>query len=267
MQPTLPIYLQPSPYPSLSSPMSNFYSHSRNTPSPKPSVFERLQEDTEKRLRSRLDTYSAPRKFRLNKETPQRLHLSSTLIQRTQSRASSRQSSERDLTFHPVVNQKSQELFNNRYLNKAKMGKESKVLYTEEEYSNPAEIEENVQVMKEKKISHSGSVGKLGQQQIFGSEKPPITDRKYVPMFTKPFDLSKIIGNPGKVVKTVKKVEKQEKSTGIKGKCEVRPLLRPISESSLKTEDTTVYQKIVKDRVEKLKSMKSVGKLKTLNCK
>ena len=261
MQPTLPIYLTPSPYPSLSSPMSNFYSQSRNTPSPKPSVFERLREDTEKRLRSRLDTYSAPRKFRLGTEVPQRLQLSSTLNQRTQSRASSRQSTERDLTFHPVINQKSQELFNSRYLNKAKITKEKQVLYTEEDYSYPAEIEENVQVSKGIRMPHSGSVGTLGQQQIFAIEKPPITDRKYVPMFTKPFDISKIIGTPGKATKTGKKVEKQEKNPGIKGKSEIRPLLRPISESSLRTEDTEVYQKIVKDRVEKLKSMKTVRKV------
>lgn len=254
MNPNLPIYLQPSPYPSLSSPMSNFYSSTRQTPSPKPNVFDRLQEDTEKRMRGRLDTYSAPRKFHLNL-TPQRLQLASTFTQRSQSRASSRQYSEPDLTFHPSINKKSQELFNTRFLNKAKISKNKQVLYAEEEYSNPAEIEENVQVVRERKVSQSESVKTLGQQQIFSNDKA-VTDRKYVPMFTKPFDISKIIG---KNVKTVKKQVKKEED---KKKVEVRPLLRPIFETNLRNEDTEVYQKIVKDRVEQLKRIKSEGKFR-----
>lgn len=260
MNPNLPIYLQPSPYPSLSSPMSNFFSSSRQSSSPKPNVFDRLQEDTEKRMRSRLDTFSAPRKFHLNL-TPQRLQLTSTIIQRSQSRASSRQYSEPDLTFQPAINKKSQELFNNRYLNKAKIARDKQLLYAEEDYSNPAEIEEKAEVGRERKISQSESVKTLSQQQIFMNEKAPVTDRKYVPLFTKPFDVSKILG------KNVKTVKKQVKNEGEKKKVEVRPMLRPIFESNLKTEDTEIYQKIVKDRVEQLKRIKSEGKFRKSNCK
>jgi hypothetical protein len=260
----------------------------------RPTVFERLQEDTEKRLRSRLENYSIPRKFALRTMTPS---VSSTGRLRIVSRSNSRLENEAEMTFQPCINQNSLKIFNNKYLKKAKLEKNKQVFYTDDDYSNPAEFDglqvesfgrdkeeffqkndgfaghftsqkfetkpkplptspvdhiENRSSSKHSKnvSSRRSQVNTLSQQQLITStsESIPVTDRKYVPHFSKPFDLSKILS------KTLPK--KNPPSSKPPPKTEVRPLLRPISDSSLKTEDTAVYQKIVQDRLSKLKELK-----------
>ena len=277
-------------YPSLSSPMIHMFS-SRPSNSPKPSVFERLQEDTEKRLRTRLESFSIPRNFSLRSTTP---NLTSLIRQRSTSRNSSRLETESELTFKPTINENSLKIFNNKYLNKAKLASSKRRMYTDEEYSGPADIEElegranrsylNGNFQSNEKVQrYEGNTerndrafhsfpsdsapnppsdpakGKrsgagLGQQQVYASEfeKVPVTDRKYVPMFTKPFDISKIINKKSQNSKSHAKLNPNHPAVPN----EPRPLLRPISDSTMKTEDTQVYQKIVQDRVSKLKELK-----------
>lgn len=277
-------------YPSLSSPMTHMFT-SRPSNSPKPNVFERLQEDTEKRLRTRLESFSIPRNFSLRSTTP---NITSLIRQRSTSRASSRLETESELTFKPTINENSLKIFNNKYLNRAKLASNKRRMYTDEEYSGPADIEElearthrsymNGNFQSNEKVQrYEGNTerndrvfhsfpseptpkpqldlprGKkpgtgLGQQQVYTSEyeKAPVTDRKYVPMFTKPFDVSKIINKKPQNSKSHAKLTPNHPTVPQ----DPRPLLRPISDSTLKTEDTQVYQKIVQDRVSKLKELK-----------
>lgn len=215
-----------------------------------PSVFERLQADTEKRMRMNLDCIASPRRFRLQSSTP---ILRDLIIANSKNNSflASDVRSTSQLSFKPSINKRSQVIMRNKYLEKAKIDKTKCVLYDDEEYSNPAEIEEiqKIQTKTPEKIVNKPA---LNQQQFIKNEEKNIgnvsvTDRKYVPMFTKPFDIDKILKKPK---------DGQDKRTGknnkkILGKTQPRPLLRPISDSNIHLQDSIVYKQIVDARGQK----------------
>ena len=247
-------------YPSLMSPMKSLFIE-KSLLSPIPSVFERLQSDTEMRMRSRLDCLSAPKRIRLRSKSPNE----SSLILRAKkivgiTRCESSYDFRNDLSFKPTINPNSEMILKNKYLKKAKIAKSRQYIYDDEEYSNPADIEEvGSSIIPNNKFKTQPGISeeklKNLQQQAINpdhfSEKTlgsSVTTRVYVPMFTKPFDISKIIYSK-KGNKATAEVKSSTK-IGIKSKPEIRPLLRPISDSYLKIEDAVIYKQIVKDRIQ-----------------
>jgi hypothetical protein len=227
--------------------------------SPIPNVFDRLQADTEMRLRSRMDCYSVPRQIRLRSKSP----IENLLISRnTMSRCESHEKSliSNALKFKPTINPHSELIFKNKHLEKSKITKSRQQIYDDDEYSNPAEIEESANLNQKKNPNFQTVINlkpNSTQQQLHNKEiltdetsSGAVTDRKYVPMFSKPFDISKILYKKYDKPKVIEKNVKNKEPTKVK-KPEIRPLLRPISDSNLRIEDGKLYQQIVKDRIQK----------------
>ena len=263
-------------YPSLTSPMKSLFIE-KSLLSPFPNVFDRLQADTEMRMRSRLDSFSASRSFKSRANTPnQDIFRQQSRIHNSKSSNSFRldKNHSNDFNFRPTINPTSELILKNKYLGKAKISRSRQYLYDDEEYSKPADIEEikpqknkvSKEVYKEhQKVSNTinrnstNNIVNSIQQQVNNEEHKvnskieinSVTDRKYIPMFTKPFDISKFITKskcvqPKHNIKSYSKID--QKNTK---KVEIRPLLRPISESNLTIEEGYIYKQLVKDRVQR----------------
>lgn len=211
---------------------------------------ERLQQDTERRMRLRMLNHSTSHSYMSRPRTPmESLVLSSSRMSTSRDRCSKHecQHNSKDLTFQPKINPHSHEILKNKFLAKSKITKQKQHIYDDEEYSNPADIEEiarsqNEMIPFQSTQSERISAESPSQQNYY---VPPVSNRVYVPMFTKPFDIDKMMGKNCGKGKITNKPKLQKSST----KTEIRPLLRPIADSHLTPSENYYYQQIVKDRI------------------
>ena len=256
-------------YPSLTSPLKSLILE-KALNSITPDVFDRLQADTESRMRARLDSLTSSRSFRRGSITPNRSLSALKIRDVSFHRPLNAEVTKTEFTFTPTINQRSQMIIRNKYLEKAKISRSRGRLYDDDEYSCPADIEEVNRIEssrnsydnrpRAKEIAGKTIENPMIQQQIYKEEakEPSVTDRKYVPMFTKPFDITKILNKQNM---SNKKASNDTKSiTKLKSqpisKPQIKPLLRPISDSRIAMQDAVIYKQIVHDRAQKLFDIK-----------
>ena len=298
-------------YPSLSSPLKSVYS-TTSFLTKNSGIFERLQADTELRLRARLNSTSPPRVIRHQSNTP----IEDILIRKGKERENRiRQLVEKEeikkineLQQKPMINPISELIIKNRNqsidkLNNSKKISEGRIsalsnskniknedepqqekLITIEELHTNENIEKSKSQRSHRKPSqvNQNSISSLNKQQKTlvkqletsykallsnkieeknkGKVSKMYTDRNYIPMFSKPININRLL-NCTKTKKNYNKLKDSGTVANIQS--HIRPIVRPISDCTIRISEACVYHQIIQDRM--LKSIESSQQLNKNN--
>jgi hypothetical protein len=274
-------------YPSLMSPLKVFELDS--TCSTKTGIFERLQADTELRLRARLNSRSTP-KFSVPKSnTP----IEEILIRKGKERQNRIRNlceqeeirKAQELQEKPLISHNSKMIMKNKYRNSGKSiqtrpNSQDKLFLSSEYEENDTERNRKLVIienLKNDNLSFGQDSGKIISQDNLPVEVErkslqsqssrnksisanydknpgkvpyldPYTNRNYVPMFTKPVDINRLLRS-----KVKRKTEGASSSININNfknnTSQKRPIVRPISEASIKVKQP--HQQSLQNRISK----------------
>lgn len=280
-------------YPSLMSPLRVFVD-----PSPCQSthngIFQRLQADTELRLRARVNSVSPQRYLRPKSSMP----IEEILIRKGKDRELRRQqlmeSGElrklSQLQEKPVISANSQAIIKNKLANISRLSR----CQSNQEISKPLQNDSNENKKTEENLKTEENPAPMTKRVIVCDETPKsqeqsknsnqdylmkqleahykkmyylkssesaknlrkepevrYSNRTYVPMFTKPLDLSKILSSE-KAKKMYSQIPESQKKIIKIVKPEIsnsRPVIRPVSECSVKITEAVTYQQIIRNRI------------------